>query len=233
MDVTVIFVEPENWGNVGSIARCMKNFGFEKLMLVTHDTPNDEARTLAMHAADVLENAIRVPTLRDALAMVDTSIATTCVDGSDKNFRKVTVTPRELATVVCGKVGILIGREGTGLTNEEIASCDVILRIPTSPSYPAMNASHACCVILYEFSQIPLRRRYRSASHLEKELIMKDFFHIVENVESRDFKKEVARDVFSAIIHRSFMTGREAYTLKGILRRLRRRLEVESGPEGI
>jgi TrmH family RNA methyltransferase len=225
VDVTVIFVEPENWGNVGSIARCMKNFGFEKLVLVTHDTPNDEARTLAMHAADVLENTIRVPTLRDALAMVDTSIATTCVDGSDKNFRKVTVTPSELATVIRGKVGILIGREGTGLTNEEIASCDVILRIPTSSSYPAMNASHACCVILYELSQIPLRRRYRGASHLEKELIMKDVSHIVEKVESRNFKREVVRDVFSAILHRSFMTGREAYTLKGILRRIRRRLE--------
>jgi tRNA/rRNA methyltransferase len=225
VDVTVIFIEPENWGNVGSIARCMKNFGFERLVLVTHEPPNDEARTLAMHAVDILENTIRVPTLHDALAMVDTSIATTCVDGSDKNFRKVTVTPRELATVVRGKIGILIGREGSGLTNEEIASCDVILRIPTSPSYPAMNASHACCVILYELSQIPLRRRYRSASHLEKELIMKDFFNIVEKVESRDFKREVTRDVFSAILHRSFMTGREAYTLKGILRRLRRKLE--------
>ena len=228
MDVTVIFLEPENWGNVGSIARCMKNFGFFKLVLVTQEKIGQEARTLAMHAEDILEKAVYVSTFEEALAMVDTSVATTCVDGSDKNFRKVAVTPHGLASVVSGRVGIVIGREGSGMTNEEIARCDIVLRIPTSPAYPTMNASHAACVILYELSQIPPRRKYRDARRLEKDLIIEDFSSIIEKIDSRDFKRKAASDVFSAILNRSFVTGREAYTLKGVLRKIKKKLEMVS-----
>jgi TrmH family RNA methyltransferase len=225
VDVTVIFVEPETWGNVGSIARCMKNFGFSRLVLVSNDRPGDEARTLAMHAADILESALIVPTLEEALRLVETSIATTCIDGSDKNFRKVTLSPRQLSSVVRGKVGIVIGREGSGLTNAEISACDVVVRIPTSPGYPAMNASHACCVLLYELSRVAPQRKYRDATRLEKDLILEDVSEIIKRIDTREFKRRVGSDVFGAVLERSFMTGREAYTLKGIFRKVRRKLE--------
>ena len=72
----IIFVEPETPGNIGSVARVMKNFGFYNLILVNPVEITDEAYKLAVHAEEIIESAVIVGSLEEALTYVDMSVAT-------------------------------------------------------------------------------------------------------------------------------------------------------------
>ena len=53
----VVLVEPLYSGNVGSVARVMKNFGFSELVLMNPCELDMPARLMSVHAYDIIENA--------------------------------------------------------------------------------------------------------------------------------------------------------------------------------
>ncbi|MFW5852562.1 MAG: RNA methyltransferase, partial [Nanoarchaeota archaeon] len=143
-DIDIVLVEPEIAGNIGAVARVMKNFGFNSLVLVNPkcDPKSSEAVCRAKNAQDVLENLRTVGSI-DELSY-NHKIGTTGKLGSDYNISRSPTTPSEFAEdIPSGKTGIFFGRESHGLTNEEIVMMDFLLTIPSNPEYPILNLSHA------------------------------------------------------------------------------------------
>ncbi|HSG87622.1 MAG TPA: RNA methyltransferase [Pseudomonadales bacterium] len=151
--VRLVMVEPTHPGNIGAAARAMKNMGLKQLVLVNPlRYPDPEARFRAASALDVLDEARVVATLAEA---VDDC---TLVIGASARNRRVPwpmVTPREAGVRVLqeassGPVALLFGRESSGLTNEELARCQLHLHIPSDPSYPSLNIAMAMQLVAYE-----------------------------------------------------------------------------------
>ncbi|MFX0100758.1 MAG: RNA methyltransferase [Candidatus Hodarchaeota archaeon] len=164
----VALLEPKTLGNIGFIARAMKNFDMGQLIIFSPRYEfSDEIFGFAMKARDVIEEAnIIVPdsiTGVDILDQLGTRydlvVGTTAKPASRKKVFRIPLEPRELGKKVLGKKCLLVfGREDTGLTDAELASCDLTVTIPTSEAYPSMNLSHAATLIFYEIfihSRIP------------------------------------------------------------------------------
>ncbi len=118
---SVIVVEPKTGGNIGAIARSMYNFGLKELILVNPRELGDEAYTRAMHAQDILDNAVITESFEEAIKMVDLVAATSArtTHGEKKTIR-VPMTPEELFErfeSYPGKIGLVFGREDYGLYN--------------------------------------------------------------------------------------------------------------------
>ncbi|MFQ6121101.1 MAG: TrmH family RNA methyltransferase, partial [Methanosarcinales archaeon] len=77
LDIQIILVQPKYEGNLGSVARVMKNFGFKKLILVNPCKIDKTAKIMSAHAKDVLENAIIVNSIEDAIIESDIVVGTT------------------------------------------------------------------------------------------------------------------------------------------------------------
>ncbi|MGD2247441.1 MAG: TrmJ/YjtD family RNA methyltransferase [Candidatus Methanofastidiosia archaeon] len=216
--ISVIFVEPESAENIGSIARCIKNFGAHQLILV-RPCALDGAWKMAMHAADILENARIVNTFSHALLGIDTVIATT---SEASGLTREALTPRDIP--VKGNIGIVIGRESTGLTNKEIAQCDIVVSIPTTVEYPVLNAASACCILLYELQTCTLQKQ--PASKECKQRILHECTTISDSIETRPFRKKIWLTVIKKVVSKSFLTERESTVLLGFFRRIRTVLEA-------
>ena len=135
----IILQESKNAGNIGAIARAMKNFEFSNLILLNPQCNHlsKEAIDRATHAKEILQNAKIIKKLD-----YDTLIGATAIIGTDYNLNRTPISPETLAKMqLKGKVGILLGREDHGLNNEELESCDIIITIPSSKKYPTMNES--------------------------------------------------------------------------------------------
>ncbi|MEM2145937.1 MAG: RNA methyltransferase [Candidatus Jordarchaeaceae archaeon] len=226
LKIKVIFLEPENAGNVGAIARAMKNFALEELVLVNpkfEDMLEAEIRT--MHGIDVLKNMRIVNSLEAAFSDVDFVIGTTAKTGMNYNVLRTTITPDQLVERLAninGKIALLFGRESVGLTNEELEKVDVVVTIPAS-SYSTLNVSHAAAIIFYEIYKSQVHKKKgtpRSSSKLEKEKALEYFSLILKDIKYPLFKYQIAERVFHNVISRAFISGREIYTLIGVLRRI-------------
>jgi len=224
--VSVAFVEPESPGNIGFLARTMKNFGLSSLILVGGCPLGEDSWTFAMHAKDVLERAERT-TWEGLLSKgFDFCVGTTSKQGHDANLPRVAIGPREMGEAlkgVDGRVCIVLGREGNGLTMEELRACDLIVSIPTSEEYPAMNVSHAAAVLLYEIfgsSGIRPNHRMRRANAREKEVLLNFVDRMIDSSHMPEHRKRNSRLVFRRLLNRAFVSGRECHTLIGLMKAL-------------
>ncbi|MDO5848873.1 MAG: RNA methyltransferase [Methanobrevibacter sp.] len=227
-NIYVVFVECETPGNIGFLARTMANFGLSKLVLINPPELKKEAFYQAMHAQHIVENAMIFDSLDEFYknVRIDFKVASTGVAGGSYNLSRIPIKPEELGRKLNpnNNTAIIFGREGNGLTNKEIESCDITVSIPTDPTYPIMNISHAAAIILYELfknrNEFPVEGLEESTS-IEKEYLLKDMEEIIDALPIPDHKKKTGLRSFKNIINRAFITGREAHTLKGILRRLK------------
>ncbi len=210
----VIFVEPESPGNIGSLARAMKNFGLTELYLAGGAEPDDETRMMAMHAFDVVEKSGRI-TLEEARLKFSQLVATTAQVGSDYNVNRSWITPDDIT--LSENSAIVLGRESKGLTNEEIALCDVVVTIPTHKGYPTLNVTHAAAILFYE-----LFKRESSLKVADPALIRrieKIYGELLPLVDIPEEKRATHEAIFHRILGRSVPTAREASGLIGVLKR--------------
>ncbi|GIW40263.1 MAG: tRNA (cytidine/uridine-2'-O-)-methyltransferase TrmJ [Candidatus Binatia bacterium] len=152
-NVRIVLVRPIEAGNVGAVARIMKNMGLRELVLV-EPAPlfSPRARFRAVHARDVLDAARRVRSLGEAVADCRFVVGTTARAG---RYRRGARSPRELAPRILsyaagGPVALVFGPEDRGLTNEDIPYCSELLTIPASPEYSSLNLAHAVAICAYE-----------------------------------------------------------------------------------
>jgi TrmH family RNA methyltransferase len=150
-DPAIVLVAPRVPGNLGSIARAAKNFGIDDVRLVEPACePDEEALRLASGADDLLAAMRRFPTLVDALADCDAVIATSSLRGrTERRWLTLGELPDYLAALgPAARVAYVFGRERSGLTEEERSRASATLTLPTSPSFPTMNLSHALVAVL-------------------------------------------------------------------------------------
>jgi TrmH family RNA methyltransferase len=228
--ISIVLVGIETAGNVGSVARVMKNFGLKELVLVKPqcDPQSREAWDRAAHARDVLKKAVVGDFL--CLKRFDYLIGTTARLGSDYNMPRIPMTPEELGKKLAGidkkaKIAILFGRENFGLLNDEIKMCDFTVTIPASKEYPTLNVSHAVAIVLYELFKEELtsdvKGRYAPISAKEKEVALQKVDRILDRLQfSTPEKKETQRRLWKRMIGKAMLTRREAFALLGFLRKL-------------
>ena len=225
-NVTIMLVEPQTSGNVGAVARVMANFGFEKLIIVDPlcDIKDKEAVDRAKHGLFVLEKA-KVKDMK-FLNSFDLVVGTTAKLGNRYNIKRLPLTPKQLAEKIpkSGKVAILFGNEGEGLTNEQISVCDYVVNIPAHKSYPVLNLSHSVSVVLYElFSSSILNSEplYESIDAQQKKLINEFISKSLPKLGFTDSKKiERQKKTWNQVIAKSGMTKREAFIVMGFLKKV-------------
>ncbi|MBN2422633.1 TrmJ/YjtD family RNA methyltransferase [Candidatus Woesearchaeota archaeon] len=234
--ITLVLIESENSGNLGAIARSMKNFDLSRLILINPKTDhlNDEALGRAKHSKEILKKAIIkdysyfTEQSKDSIFKdFDLIIGTTSVLGSDYNIPRLPLTPGKLAETLDfnKKTALVFGRDGSGLNNEEIRRCNLVVTIPSSKNYPALNISHAASIVFYELYKIhgknKLNNHIALASAKEKEVILEKITNILDKLEFQTKeKKQTQKLVWKNIVNKGFLTKREAFALLGFLRKL-------------
>ena len=225
-------MEPKSEENIGAVARVMKNFGFSDLYLVNPMSDiGEKAMSVASHAYDVLRACEIVGSIEEAIENSVIVAGTTSKHGisTNKHLRMPFFSPRELKEKVEGIGGcksevlsLLFGREDTGLKNEELMLCDIVVCIPTSPEYPVMNLSHAVAVVLYELSEVRMASTsgtLKLANVEDKERLFMHVKTFLDEIGYKEYKKEKTLLMLRRILGRAELTGREVQTLRGILRK--------------
>ncbi|NIO09260.1 MAG: TrmJ/YjtD family RNA methyltransferase [Deltaproteobacteria bacterium] len=154
-NIRIILVRPRGSGNIGSVARAMKNVGLKDLVVVGKGrTQTFGARAMAVHAKDLLKEIRKFESLREAVADCGLVIGTTCRGGL---YRSHSRTLREAAPdmVAAAKrglspVALVFGPEDHGLNNRDLMHCQGLITIPTHQDYPSLNVAQAVMVCLYE-----------------------------------------------------------------------------------
>lgn len=153
--IKIVLVETSHPGNIGAVARAMKNMGLGRLVLVNpKEFPSQVASVRASGAADILSEASVVSSLDEAIA--DSKL----VVGASARLRKVSwpqMDVRETAAMVMevteqeeDTVALVFGREDSGLSNAELDKCHYLAHIPTNPTYSSLNLAAAVQVFAYE-----------------------------------------------------------------------------------
>ncbi|OLZ41067.1 RNA methyltransferase [Natrinema saccharevitans] len=227
----VAVVDAQSPGNVGTIARSMKNFGFEELLLIDPPEldPDGEAYGYAGHAReDVLPEAEGITF--DHLAENYHTIGCTAVTNEDdrSHTRFPYSTPAELADrlpTVEAPTALVFGRERVGLTNQELARIDEICSIPASADYPVLNLGQAATVTLYELrslaleaTQLPDVERVRAPEETVDRLYGQ-WDDLLTEINHPDEKRDKTMRMLRRVFGRADLTEREANTLLGLLRR--------------
>ena len=227
----VVVVEPETPGNVGTIARAMKNFGLSDLKLVNPPAlPEDgEAYGFAGHAReDVLPNAETVTF--DAVVEQYYTVGTTAITGetdqSHERFPfKTPVELRESLTTVDAPTAIVFGREGRGLNNEELSRLDEVCSIPAAADYPVLNLGQAATVLLYELRDLTLETTQlpetavTRAPESDIERFHEYFAEFVAETGQREHVCDKNTLLMRRLIGRAHPTEREIHSLLGTFRK--------------
>ncbi len=229
-----ILVEPQMGENIGAVARVISNFGFTKLRLVSprDGWPNIKANELAAHGRFVLEQAEIFDSFNKAISDINFLVATSA---QRRDMEKESCDPHALAIKLTGKllneskVGILLGRERSGLTNEEIIAADMLCSINTSKINSSLNIAQAASIIAYELSitydkavinkinQEPLLAPKAEMElffqHLKQELDKKNFF------KTKEKEQKMFQNIRNTFI-KAKMTEQEVRTFRGIIKTL-------------
>jgi tRNA/rRNA methyltransferase len=149
--IRIVLVSPQEARNVGQVCRAMKTMGLSRLYLVgAEGIDTREAAVTALHARDLLEAAVRCATLPEALR--GTALAAGVSRRRGRWRKYFALDPEQLVeriAAVRGPCALVFGRESDGLTDEELACCQVAARIPSSPEFPSLNLSHAVQILAY------------------------------------------------------------------------------------
>lgn len=228
MHVRIILVEPQEAGNVGAVARAMKNFGFTDLWIVggKDERVDDVSSWWAVGAIDVVEKATRVLTLEEALADCHLTVATTAIRGRQVYDQLAPPDVARLAGETLGeehRLGIVFGREKWGLTGREVMLCQRTASIPTWPEFPTMNLAMSVAIFCYELGK-GLRPPAKAADPAPHQLI--DHLHKQTRVILNEIgyfgqmnPDRICAEL-QAISGRAMLTMREASLLLALVRQL-------------
>lgn len=218
--------------NVGSVCRAMKNFGLSRLAIVRPGCElGIEARKMALTAQDILEGANIVETIAEAVEGSHLVLGTSNRTGGD--YHEPNMTLQEGVAKVGrvlpeGEISILFGREEWGLTKEDLANCQGVIRIVTDPAFTSMNLAQAVLLVSYELYQAfgvkPPKVRHHAGNPYEEpptfEELARLYKHMTSVLSNCEYLPKTNPDglfqVIRAFISRAEAKRREVNILMGI-----------------
>ncbi len=229
----IILVEPSHPGNIGAVARAMGNMGATDLRLVNPANPlHPEAIDRATRAESILRQARTFENLETAIADLERVYGTTARERARHD--RVIALPElmEEWPTESGKVGLVFGRESSGLTNQELDLCSRLMRIPTFGKVSSLNLSHAVMVSLYEIQRLekPMRQDTSSSDPLaDVDAIQGLLRHLKESIQRTGFlrphQETEIMERFSNFFAKANPTALEIRMWRGVFHRMDLKLE--------
>lgn len=230
----IILVEPQLAENIGMVARAMANFELSELRLVSprNGWPKKGAHSAASGATHVLEGATLYDTVREAIADLNFVFATTA---RERGQMKRVFAPDDAMKEARGRlgagqgVGILFGRERTGLENDEVSLADAIITFPVDPKFSSLNLAQAVLLVSYEWYKLATGGALpfeggRISPPATRESVTSFFDYIEAELDAVNFYPEDKKPIMTRnmrdIFHRLAMTEQEVRTLRGAIRAL-------------
>ena len=242
--IRIVLVETSHPGNIGAVARALKNMALEELILVRpRDFPHAEASARASGAEDLLQRARVVQELSTALEGCGLVLASTSRGRGDQNFRVMSARAaarRAIQEANRTPVAILFGSERTGLTNDELRYAHALLAIPANPVYPSLNIAMVVQIVAYEIMCASLARANQAprsitapavplASPEQLDLMYAHLAQVLEEIDFRDrtqsgthLMKRIRR-----LLQRAEPDMNEVHILRGILTAVQHRRSQE------
>ena len=251
-NIRIVLVNTSHPGNIGAVARAMKNMGLSKLYLVEPQKfPDEVAFYRAASAQDVLNEAVVTETLDEAIA--DCGL----VVGTSARGRRIPwplLNPRDCAAqaypeLLSHPVAFVFGREDRGLTNEELQKCNLHVHIPTNEEYSSLNLGMAVQVITYEMRMAYLEADEKRSSTYLSDNPMKEwdaplsksedterfFVHLEETLVKTGFLRPEAPKQLMTRLRRLFTRTRmdelEVNMMRGILTSVQQWVDKAGGPK--
>ena len=146
-NISFILHKPQLSENIGACARALKNFNFDKLLVIDPrpSFPNDKIIATSVGAKDIIKKAKIFTNLEKSLSKIDILIATSA-RFRNKNIKHISVTDLHKINY-SKKVGFLFGSEASGLSNNEVSYADYTLQIPSNKKFRSLNLSHSLIII--------------------------------------------------------------------------------------
>jgi TrmH family RNA methyltransferase len=223
--VRIVLIDPSHPGNIGSVARAMKNMAVTDLVLVRpRSFPHAESNALAAGADDILANARVVETVSEAVADCTFVAGTT---SRPRSYYWEFTTPRDVAGRIAAlpeesRAALLFGSERYGLGTEDLQYCNVLVRIPANPEYCSLNLAMAVQLLTYELFMA--RESPTSQTQLELPLAaagdVEHFYkHLQDVMNDVDFEDKTGHlmERLRRLFNRAQMDRNELNILRGIL----------------
>ena len=224
-NVSVLLVNPLQPGNVGAVARAMKNMGLRNLKLVGDmDVSALECRKMAMHASDLLDQVRIFDSFEAAVETTQLLVGTTSVRGRRRRTRVHTA--REMTEIIreyaaSQKVCLVFGPERKGLSEDQLARCQYLVTIPASSEFPTLNLAQSVMIMAYELYATESRGEAVSmdlASQGEKDAM---FQHMQDTLTEIGFLSQSTPEHIMRAIRRflgkSDLTAKDVQIIRGIM----------------
>ena len=225
-NISFILHKPQLSENIGACARAIKNFNFNKLILINPkpNFPNDKIIATSVGAHDIIKQSKVFNNLEPALKNIDYLIATT------SRFRNKNVKHIQLNSLkkidFKKKIAFLFGSEASGLSNNEISYANYTMQIPTNPNFKSLNLSHSLIVISQlVFNLININQtRYSKSKKIRsatKNQIQAMTNLCIKNLEDRNFfkppeKKPIMIENLRSIFYRMELSEKETRILSSV-----------------
>lgn len=225
--IAVILCEPQQPGNIGAVARAMGNFGLSDLRLINPcQYLHPEARKFAVNAHPLLGSARVYPDLSAALADRQLSIATTRRSGRLRGrLYDSSEVPALLDTVpAAAPIGLVFGREDSGLTSDEVALCTHAATVATTDDLGSLNLGQAVLLFLYEIARdrsLPVAPAPSPAAELPEQAELNAMFAQMEEILTRiafhnPSRPDAVVNRLRQLIHRAQPGREEVALLRGL-----------------
>jgi len=234
-NIRIILINTQFAGNIGGVARAMKNMGLSRLYLVNPgcSLEQKEAYIRATSATKILENAIVADTLSEVISDCQLVVGTST---RDRGMSLPILTAREsgekiAAEAIEAQVAVVFGQESCGLQGEDLKLCNFHGYIPANPEYCSLNLAAAVQTFCYEIFQAAEAERAKPRNHVFDYPENKDMEYFYEHLE------KVLRDVdfivpqhpgqmmqrLRRLFNRARSDGKELNILRGILSAIERK----------
>jgi len=219
MSIEVAVMEPKYQVNLGHIARVSKNFGIKRLILINPrcNHKGKEAIKYSKHAKELLQNTRTcksIDQLENCFIIGTTGIWHKTADSFYNLYDLDKVRRLTKRAASAGKNTIvLLGRDDTGLSKEELRKCDATISLSTSNEYPILNISHALAIILHALGNVKAKANVHIYADNEYQ---KRIFRLFERLVKSNPKIRDKRSVnmaFRHVIRRSMPTKKEINAL--------------------
>jgi TrmH family RNA methyltransferase len=223
--VRVVLIDPSHPGNIGSVARAMKNMALSDLVLVRpRSFPHAESIALAAGADDILTGARVVESVEEAVADCAFIAGTT---SRPRSYYWEFTTPRDVAGRIVAleqenRAALLFGSERYGLATEDLNLCNVLVRIPANPEYCSLNLAMSVQLTAYEI----FMAREQPQSHVQLEMALAPsgdvehfYAHLHEVLNEIDFEDRTGHlmERLRRLFNRAQLDRNELNILRGIL----------------